>query len=196
MDILKLLKERGALLEGHFLLSSGLHSDKYVQCATVLQYPDVAERLAGFLIKKISSTYQPVNLSTISCVVSPAIGGVIIGHEVARQLGCRFIFLERENGKMVLRRGFEIKKKERCLVVEDVITTGGSTREVMMAVRKSGGKVAGVCAIIDRLGLKNFANSLLRMEFKTYRAPDCPLCRKKMPIVKPGSKKQEARSKK
>ncbi|MEW6556925.1 MAG: orotate phosphoribosyltransferase [Elusimicrobiota bacterium] len=188
MNTLKLVKEKKALLIGHFLLSSGLHSDKYIQCAKVLQYPNIAEQLAKALIKKILSTYQLINLSTVSCVISPAIGGIVIGQEVARQLNCRAIFCERENGVMKLRRGFEIKKGENCLVVEDVITTGGSTNEVMEVVKKAGGKIAGMATIIDRSQLKNFAISLLKLKIKTYKPETCPLCKKGIPLVKPGSK--------
>ncbi|MFH1540392.1 MAG: orotate phosphoribosyltransferase [Elusimicrobiota bacterium] len=180
VEVEKNLKEKDALLEGHFILSSGLHSNKYVQCAKVLQYPDIAEKLAKLLVKKLS----------IHCdlVISPAIGGLVIGQEVARVLKCRAIFCERANGVMTLRRGFEIKKNERCLVIEDVITTGGSTREVMEVVKSYGGKVAGVASVIDRSNLKNFTTALLKLKIETYKPEKCPLCKKGIPFIKPGSK--------
>ncbi|MBI5573182.1 MAG: orotate phosphoribosyltransferase [Elusimicrobia bacterium] len=165
MDLLKLLKQKKALLEGHFLLSSGLHSDKYIQCAKVLQYPKIAEQLAKLLVTKLSTDCD--------VVVSPAIGGIVIGQEVARQLNCRAIFCERENGVMKFRRGFEIKKNEKCLIVEDVITTGGSTKEVIDIVKSCGGKVVGIASIIDRSELKNFSVSLLKLKIKTYNTKQC-----------------------
>jgi len=208
--ILKIFKGKKALLKGHFLLSSGLHSDTYLQCALALQYPDLAEKLASLLVKKFLSTYQPtclavrrVNLSTIGLVVSPALGGIVIGQEVARVLGCRAIFTERENGKMTLRRGFQIKKGEKILVVEDVITTGGSTKEVIDAVRNAGGEIVGIACIIDRTGLIGLPKrqgggqvkfdypliSLLKLEIENYAPQNCPLCKKNIPLVKPGSRK-------
>ncbi len=185
MNVLKLFKEQKALLSGHFLLSSGLHSDKYVQCAKVLQYPNLAEQLAKALMARGSWL---VARSKIDVVVSPAIGGLVIGQEIARQLKTRAIFCERENGKMELRRGFEIKKNEKCLIAEDVITTGSSTNEVIEVVKEAGGKIAGKIAIIDRSPLKNFAVSLLKLKIKAYEPENCPLCKKKIPLIKPGSK--------
>jgi len=184
-SVKKILKEKDALLEGHFVLSSGLHSNRYVQCAKVLQYPKIAEQFSKVLVKKIA-THCDV-------VISPAIGGIIIGYEVARQLRVHAIFCERENGAMNLRRGFEIKKNERCLIVEDVITTGGSTKEVIDVVKSYGGKVIGVTSIIDR-STRVIAKfiwrpvSLLKLKIEIYNPKDCPLCKKKIPLVKPGSR--------
>lgn len=192
-DILKIFKSKRALLKGHFLLSSGLHSDTYLQCALVLQYPSLAEKLARLLVKKFLSTYQLINLSTVTTVVSPALGGIIIGQEVARVLGCRAIFTERENGKMTLRRGFQIKKGEKILVVEDVVTTGGSTQEVIDVVKNAGGKIVGVATLVDRSGGKIKFDyplvSLLKLEIENYQPQECPLCKKNVPLVKPGSRK-------
>lgn len=211
-EILKLFEEKKALLKGHFLLSSGLHSDTYLQCALILQYPEIAEKLARLLVKKILSTYQLINLSTIAAVVSPALGGIIIGQEVARVLGCRAIFTEREEGKMTLRRGFQIKKGEKVLVVEDVITTGGSTQEVINVVKNAGGKVVAVGCLVDRRyepitgsyrsgGQARLCLSfgeqakfayplapLLKLEIKNYQSQECPLCKKNISLVKPGSR--------
>lgn len=182
MDLLKLFKEKGALLEGHFLLSSGLHSNRYIQCAKILQYPDIAGELAGLLVKK-------ADYSTVDVVVSPAVGGIVIGQEIARQLKCRAIFCERENGVMKFRRGFEIKKDEKCLVVEDVITTGGSTKEVISLTENFGGVVAGVLSVVDRSDLQNFSVSLLKLKIDTYKKEDCPFCKKgDISLVKPGSR--------
>ena len=189
MDLLKIFKEKGALLEGHFLLSSGLHSNRYIQCAKILQYPDIAEKLAMLLVNKLATRYSLL-VNNCDVVVSPAIGGIVIGQEVARQLNCRAIFCERENGIMKLRRGFEIKKNEKCLIVEDVITTGGSTKEVIDVVKRCGGKVVGIASIIDRSELKNFSVSLLKLKIKTYNQKECLLCKKGVPAVKPGSKTQ------
>ena len=193
ISIEKILKEKDALLEGHFILSSGLHSNKYVQCAKVLQYPKIAEQLAKLLAIKLFTLHAefiPIKSGrfTVDVVVSPAIGGLVIGQEVARQLKCRAIFCERENGAMTLRRGFEIKKNEKCLVVEDVITTGGSTKEVIEVVKSYGGKVTGIASIIDRSNLESFCVSLLKLKIETYKPENCLLCKKGLPLVKPGSK--------
>jgi len=184
-EILEVFRKHSALLEGHFILSSGLHSDRYIQCALVLQHPSVAEQLCSQLAEKLRSLHPAV-------VAAPALGGVIVSHEVARALGVRALFTERQEGAMVLRRGFSLAAGEPTLVVEDVITTGGSTRETMAAVEKAGGKVVGVGALIDRsggkadLGLPKAA--LVTLEVKNYDPPDCPLCKSGIPAVKPGSR--------
>lgn len=184
----KILKEKDALLKGHFLLSSGLHSNGYVQCAKILQYPELAEKLANLLVDKLT-THNLQLTTNCDVVISPAIGGIIIGQEVARRLKCRAIFCERENGIMKLRRGFEIKKGERCLIVEDVITTGSSTKEVKEVIKNCGGKVIGVASIIDRSsGSFDGCVSLLKLKIKTHTPDDCPLCKKKIPLIKPGSR--------
>ncbi len=213
--ILKLFTEKKALLKGHFLLSSGLHSDTYLQSALVLQYPDLAGKLARQLIADCRLQIADLKINT---VVSPALGGIVIGQEVARVLGCRAIFTEREKVrgnhlKMNLRRGFQIKKGEKVIVAEDVITTGGSTREVINAVKNRGGKVVAVVCLVDRryepitgsyrsggqarlrLGFGGQVKfdypliSLLKLEITNYQPQECPLCRRNIPFIKPGSRK-------
>ncbi len=184
--VLKLFETTGALLHGHFLLSSGLHSRQYFQCAKVLQYPKFAEQLCA----QIAEHFVKHN---ISAVAAPAIGGIIVAHEIARSLNARAIFTEREGGSMALRRGFEIKKGERLLVVEDVITTGGSVAEVIALVKSLGGDVAGAACIVDRsggraeLGVELF--SLIQLNIETTPPERCELCRQGAPLVKPGSRK-------
>ncbi|MBK7993732.1 MAG: orotate phosphoribosyltransferase [Blastocatellia bacterium] len=191
-SVLELFTERGALLSGHFLLSSGLHSAKYLQCALVLQYPKDAESLGEHLAKRFYT--QKIDL-----VVAPALGGVIIGHEVARNLSVRAIFTEREAGQMQLRRGFEIKAGEKVLVIEDVITTGKSTREVIEVVTKLGGEVVGNASIIDRSAgkaeLPFIPVSLAALDVATYSAENCPMCQEGLPLVKPGSRQTSDKSK-
>ena len=186
--VLDLLKKSSALLEGHFLLSSGLHSNRYVQCALVLQYPNYAAFLAKELVKKFGKT-------KIDVVVSPAIGGIVFGQEVARVLRARTIFAEREEGKLTLRRGFDIKKGEKVLVVEDVLTTGGSVREILKIVREKNGKLIGIGSIVDRsIRQLNFnvpLKSILKLQIKTYDVQHCPFCKKGLPVVEPGSRKKK-----
>ncbi|MBI4051009.1 MAG: orotate phosphoribosyltransferase [Elusimicrobia bacterium] len=182
--ILDILKQAGAILEGHFLLSSGLHSDRYVQCALVLQDPRKATELGAALARLV--------LEKVDWVVSPALGGIIIGQELARALGVKAIFAERESGIMTLRRGFEIHAGERVLVAEDVLTTGKSTREVMEVVAESGGKVQAVASLISRggqaldLGVPRY--SLLDLPLAHFSPEGCPFCEKGIPLVKPGSR--------
>lgn len=180
-DFLKVFKQKKALLEGHFLLTSGLHSNRYMQCAKILQYPKIAEEIAKALSKKLKT-------KKVDVVVSPAIGGIVIGQELAREFGCRAVFCERENGAMTLRRGFEIEKDEKCLVVEDVVTTGGSTNEVIKVVEVLGGKVVGKACVVDRSNMKDFTTSVLKLNIQTYQSDKCPLCEKGMDLVKPGSR--------
>jgi orotate phosphoribosyltransferase len=181
-----LFEETHALLTGHFLLTSGLHSEKYLQCARVLQWPEHAERLAQDLALKFMQ--NPPDL-----ILSPAIGGITIGYEVGRALKCRALFAERQEGKLTLRRGFVIHPGEKVLIVEDVITTGGSTRETMEVARSFGGIVIGAASIIDRSGGKTDLgvayNSLWTLNVPTYTAETCPLCRQGSQPVKPGSRK-------
>jgi orotate phosphoribosyltransferase len=184
-DVLDLMSELGALHEGHFLLSSGLHSDRYFQCARILQFPELARELgAAIATRFLDETYD--------AVVSPALGGILIGHEVARALGRRFVFTERKDGQMSLRRGFFLEKGEKVLVVEDVVTRGTSVREVCRVVEENGGVVTGVGAIIDRTAdaaeLPLPLVALARVEVQTWSAEDCPLCRDGVPLVKPGSR--------
>lgn len=186
-EILSLFDKYGALLKGHFKLSSGLHSEKYLQCALVLQYPGIAEKLSRALAKKFSK-------SKIDVVVAPALGGITLSYEVARALGVRGLFTERQEGRMVLRRGFSIEKGEKVLVVEDVITTGGSTKEVMSVVRALGGKVIGVGSVIDRSSQNlDFGvpfEALAKVNVETFEEKNCPLCKKNIAVTKPGSRKQ------
>jgi orotate phosphoribosyltransferase len=175
----------GAILSGHFLLTSGLHSERYLQCAKVLQWPKHAEACALALAAHFLP-HQP------EFVISPALGGVIIGHELGRALGCRAIFAERENGVLRLRRGFSIDPGEKGIVVEDVITTGGSTAETMKVVQERGGVVLGAGAIVDRSGGKTQFDvpyqSLWNLTIPTYAKEDCPLCRAGSTPTKPGSR--------
>lgn len=182
-------KKTGALLDGHFQLTSGLHSPKYLQCARVLQYPDRAEMIGCQLAGEFAG-------ERIEVVVAPAIGGIIVAHETARSVGCRALFTERESGVMMLRRGFELNPGERALVVEDVVTTGGSTRETIDAVTAAGGNVIGAGSIVDRsngavdVGVRRV--SLLTLNVIAFEPSDCPLCKQGIPVVKPGSRKQKA----
>jgi len=185
-QLLKVLEEVGAVRQGHFELSSGLHSGTYIQCAAVLQFPNHAEAIG----RAIADEFRDLK---VSCVVSPALGGVIVGHEVARAMGTRAIFVERDrSGQMALRRGFEIRPGERTLVVEDVWTTGGSTRETLGVVEQSGGLAVAAGAIIDRSGgrleLNVPAEALLEMEVPSYEPDDCPLCRAGGVPMRPGSR--------
>jgi len=184
-QIAQIFEETGALLSGHFLLTSGLHSGKYLQCAKVLQWPQHAEACAQALASHFLA--QKPRLA-----ISPAIGGIVIGQEVGRVLGCRAIFAERESGVLRLRRGFTIERGETAVVVEDVITTGGSTLETMEVVRSHGGTVLGALSIVDRSGgkvdLNTSYHSLWTLDIPAFRAEDCPLCRAGSSPVKPGSR--------
>ena len=185
-EYLNIFKESKALLEGHFLLTSGKHSGQYMQCAQVLQYPDRAATLA----EGLAESFRDANVQT---VIGPAVGGILVAHEVGRALGVRALFTERENGVMRLRRGFAILPGERVLVVEDVITTGGSVREVLDVVREFGAVPVGVGVLVDRSGGKiDFGlpkSSILQLNIQAFDAKECPLCAKGIPAVKPGSRK-------
>ncbi len=188
-DALSLFRDRGALLDGHFLLTSGLHSPRYLQCALVLMDPALATRLGADLATRVRSLLKGV---APGAVVAPALGGVLVAHEVARALGCRGLFMERQEGTMTLRRGFAVAPGEPVVVVEDVVTTGGSTREVMDAVRALGGRVLAVGSLVDRSGGKADLGvpraSLLSLEVPTYPAESCPLCASGSKPEKPGSR--------
>ena len=184
-ELLDLYRQSGALLEGHFRLTSGLHSPGYLQCALVLQHPAHAEALGRAIADRARELRATV-------VLSPALGGVVIGHEVGRALGVRAIFAERQDGRLALRRGFTLAPTDRVLVVEDVMTTGGSTRETIDVARAAGGEVVGTASIVDRSGGSihfdvPFA-SLLQIALPTYEAEGCPLCAQGLPVVKPGSR--------
>jgi orotate phosphoribosyltransferase len=187
--VLGLFRSTGAYLTGHFRLTSGLHSPEYLQCALVLQYPAHAEELG----RKLAEQLKPlIGSGRVDLVASPAIGGLIIGHEVARALGARFVFAEREAGKMTLRRGFEAAPGETAVVIEDVITTGGSTREVVECLRERGVRVLAAGSIIDRSGGAADAGvaraALETMRVVSYPPESCPLCAQGIPVVKPGSR--------
>lgn len=181
----QLFERVGAVRHGHFELSSGRHSPTYVQCALVLQYPDIAERLG----RELATKFRDV---TVECVASPALGGILVGQEVARGLGVRGVFVERDpSGRMALRRGFAFRPGESVLVAEDVWTTGGSTRETMSVVEQAGGRTVAACALIDRSGgrmdLSVPARALMTLEIPSYEPFECPQCRGGEPLTKPGS---------
>lgn len=189
-SVLSVFRETGAYLSGHFRLTSGLHSREYLQCALVLQYPERAAALGAKLAGELRRT---AGAEKIGVVVSPAMGGLIIGHEVARALGSRFLFTERDAaGKMTLRRGFNFQPNEAAVVVEDVITTGGSTREVVDIIKAAGARPIAAASIIDRSGGKADVGAprvaLATLEVVAYAAEDCPLCRQGLPVTKPGSR--------
>jgi orotate phosphoribosyltransferase len=186
-EVMRNFEQAGAIQKGHFKLTSGVHSDTYIQCAQVMQHPEFMHNLCSELGKKFRG-------DDIDVIVGPAIGGIIMAHVMARVLGpwVRAIFTERENGKMTLRRSFEIIQGEKVLVVEDVTTTGSSVREVMDIINSRQGKVVGVGVLIDRSGGKvDFGiktEKLLTVDIKTYLPEECPLCKKGIPTVKPGSR--------
>jgi orotate phosphoribosyltransferase len=184
-EALQLFRQTGALLDGHFILRSGLHSRQFFQCALALQQMTVVEKFGAALAAKV----RPIEVAT---VISPAMGGLVIGQEVARQLGVRFIFAEKEEGKLVLRRGFKIAPGEKCLVVEDVITKGGRVQETIEIVRANKGEAAGVAMLVDRSdgtvnpGVPMF--SLIRLHVEAFPADKLPPDLARIPAVKPGSK--------
>jgi orotate phosphoribosyltransferase len=184
-SVLGLFRQSGALLEGHFKLSSGLHSERYLQSALVLQHPEFAEALGRALAAKTAHLQATV-------VLAPALGGIVIGQEVGRALGVRAIFAERQEGSLQLRRGFSLDSSDRVLVVEDVITTGGSTRETAAVAESYGALVTGAAAIVDRgsdpARLNLPMQTLVRLDVPTYAPDACPLCARGVPVVKPGSR--------
>lgn len=183
-EILEIFKKTGAFLEGHFQLTSGLHSPHYFQCAKVLQYPEYSGVLCAEIVRQFGGR-KP------DAVIAPALGGIVVGQEVGRQLNVRTMFAERKDGTMQLRRGFVIEPGEKVLVCEDVVTTGGSVAEVLAIVRGLGGFVAGVGAIVDRSGGKSGLEDFyapLMMDALAYKPESCPLCAKGVPVEKPGSR--------
>lgn len=185
-EVRELLRTTGALLEGHFLLSSGLHSGKYIQCARLLQYPWHAEAVGRALAERVRG-FRP------EAVVGPALGGILVAHELGRALGVRALFAEREGEKLALRRGFSLNPGERVVIAEDVVTTGGSTLETAEVVGTQGGVVVAAVAIVDRRGphakdLPFPLFALLRLEIETYPPEACPLCQAGIPLTKPGSR--------
>lgn len=184
-EVKELLVKHGAILEGHFLLTSGLHSGMYVEKFQVLQYPKATEKLCEGFAELFKD-------EKIDVVIGPVTGGIILAHETAKHFGTRAIFSERDNGRMTLKRGFEIKPGERVLIVEDIVTTGGSVMEVIEVVKEWGGVVAGVAMLVDRSGGKvDFgfpAKALLTLNIKTYSPDECPLCKQGVPLTKRGSR--------
>jgi orotate phosphoribosyltransferase len=210
--VIKLMEESGALLKGHFELASGLHSDRYVQCARLLEDPGRAEivgRLLAELLKKaggggaaggegVGGEEGVGGDGTAGVVVSPAVGGIVIGHEVARALGVRNIFTERVAGKMTMRRGFGIAPGEKAIVVEDVFTTGGSIKEVIEVISEMGGEVVAVGSIVDRSVDVDFGVPtayLVRAEIENHQPAECPLCSRGIEVTKPGTKRLQMGSK-
>lgn len=185
MDIIKLLEEKGAILKGHFLLSSGLHSQTYIQMAKVFQYPDVS----SFLGKKLASCFLD---KKIDIVISPALGGVTIGYEVARHLKKRAIFGERRDGKMGFFREFELKEGENVLIVEDVLTTGKTIKEMIELIKEYKANIVEIGVVIDRseIGVLDVfdVKSLIKLKIETYSLSSCPLCKEGIPFIKPGSR--------
>lgn len=184
-EALQLFRQTGALLEGHFLLRSGLHSRQFFQCALALQQMPIVEKFGSALAAKVRS------LGAVT-VVAPAMGGLVIGQEVARQLGLRFIFVEKEEGKLVLRRGFKIAPGEKCLIVEDVVTKGGRVQETIDIVRGNGGEVTGIAMLVDRsdgtLNLGAPTHSLIKLHVEAFPADNLPPDLAGTPAIKPGSK--------
>ena len=180
-----ILEKTGVLLTGHFQLTSGKHSNKYLQCAKIFQHPDISAEIS----KDLAEKYDGYD---IDIVIGPAVGGIILAYEVARQLEVRALFAERENGIMTLRRGFEIQPGSKVLVVEDVITTGGSVKEVIDVVRSAGGEVVGVAAVVDRSGGKAIFDvpfkSAIKIDIEVFDPLDCPMCKSGSKAVKPGSR--------
>lgn len=187
-EIVNIFRETGALLTGHFILTSGKHSPSYFQCAKVLQYPKYLTSFASMIAANFKET-------KIDAVISPAIGGIVLGTEVGRLLNAKTIFAERKNGSMSIRRGFEIKKKQNILVVEDVTTTGGSVQEVMNEVLKLGGLISGVGVLVDRsngnINLHENQYSIIELEAVSYDANGVPNNLKEIPVQKPGSRKTQ-----
>mgnify|MGYP001234146846 CR=1 FL=1 len=186
-ESLKILKETNALLEGHFILSSGLHSDQYVQCAKLLSHPRKAEIICSSLCEKIKKKFNKIDI-----ILSPAIGGIIVGYEIGRQLGIETIFAERSNNELLLRRDFKIKENSNVIVLEDVITTGKSALECSRIVKKNKSNLLGFACIIDRSSEKTLINeeiiSLVKLEIKTYTENDLPEKLKTIKAIKPGSR--------
>ena len=186
-ESLKILKETNALLEGHFVLSSGLHSDKYIQCAKLLSYPEKSKIICSSLSKKITDNFKKIDI-----ILSPAIGGIVVGYEIGRQLNIQTIFAERQNGELILRRGFQIPPGANVLIVEDVITTGKSALECYEIVKRLKANLVGYACIIDRsnetLLIKEKIVSQIKIKISTFNDQNLPEDLKKLPITKPGSR--------
>lgn len=185
-QVLRIFRRAGAFQEGHFQLSSGLHSAGYWQCALVLQYPRLAARLCKALA-------EPWRDERVDAVIGPALGGITLAYELARALKARGLFMERQDGKLLLRRSFQVSPGERVLLAEDVMTTGGSVGEMVDALKPTGAEIIGIACLVDRGGSARFSgyrvHSLIRVALENYSPGDCPLCRQGIPVVKPGSRK-------
>lgn len=181
--VIDILKEVGALLEGHFLLSSGRHSDRYCQCAKLMQYPDKAEKVLNVVTEKLKDV-------EFDMVLGPAMGGVVVAYELGRQLGKPAIFTERVDGVMTLRRGFEIHPGQKILITEDVVTTGKSSLETAEVIKSFGGEVVGIACIVDRRSneIDLPVYSAIQLDIRSYDTEECPLCKENIPYVKPGSR--------
>ena len=186
---LKVLRKTNALLEGHFILSSGLHSSQYIQCAKLLSFPNIAKNICNSLAKKIKKNFKKIDL-----ILAPAIGGIVIGYEIGRILKVETIFAERVNGRFKLRRGFNIKKNSKVLIIEDVITTGGSSLECVNLIKKSNAKLLGFASLIDRSTKKtlkikgNKIISQIKISVPTFKKNNLPKSLKSIPVTSPGSK--------
>lgn len=184
-EVMRLFQACGAWMEGHFQLSSGLHAREYLQCALILQQPTLASRLCQALAQRFIT-------DEVTCVAAPALGGILVGYETARHLGARAIFAERVEDKLTFRRGFQVTSRDRVLVVEDVVTTGGSAEELMDPIRDVGATIVGVGALVDRsAGWTSFDvkyHALMSLNLKTFSTADCPMCKEQIPINKPGSR--------
>ncbi len=184
-EVIAVCENSGALLTGHFQLRSGLHSNRFFQAALLLQYPDKAKQVCRHIAAGFAD-------SGVETVISPAVGGLIVGQEVARALGCRAIFADKENGELILKRGFSIRPGERVLVAEDVVTKGGRVQQTIDLVRAHGGEVVGVAVVVDRSGGKaSFdvpLHSALKLDLPTFEPENCPCCREGIPLERPGSK--------
>ena len=181
--VIDILKEVGALLEGHFLLSSGRHSDRYCQCAKLMQYPDKAEKVLSVVTEQLKDVEFDI-------VLGPAMGGIVVAYELGRQLGKPAIFTERVDGVMSLRRGFEILPGQKVLITEDVVTTGKSSMETAEVIKSFGGEVVGIACVVDRRSndIELPVYSAIQLDIKSYDMEECPLCKENIPYVKPGSR--------
>ncbi len=184
-EVMGLFRECGAWLDGHFALSSGLHSRDYLQCAMILQHPSLSSRLCQTLAQRFLN-------DEVTCIAAPAMGGILVAYEIARHLGCRAIFAERVEGRLQFRRSFRMGPKDRVLVVEDVVTTGGSVEELIALVRDTGAEIIGIGTLVDRSGgWASFDvkyHALISLNLKTFSPQECPLCKEGIPLAKPGSR--------
>ncbi|MCD4669753.1 MAG: orotate phosphoribosyltransferase [Actinomycetia bacterium] len=189
LDVLKLFKDSGAILEGHFKLTSGYHSEAYMQCASLLKYPDRAALLADAACSMMG---KEIDLKSIDTIIAPAVGGILWGYMLADSIGCRMIFTERKDGNMELGRGFDIKKGEKVIIAEDVITTGGSVKEVIKICREMGGDIKAVAVMADRNsgfdpGYPYY--NMIKIDMEKYDPDNCPLCKNNIPVIYHGSRK-------